>query len=99
MGLRTQHRSPEELRTMDDISFEHGWVWLVYRIDSPNTEEEKWHIQGVADDRELAESFCLDENYLIGPVPRNTALPEGRIVWVGAYFPLKTEPVNTETNE
>ncbi len=99
MGLNLHNRSSKKLK-MKDLTFDNGWVWVIYRIDDPGTPDEKWHLQGVADRKQLAIDLCLNETYLIGPVPMNTALPEGRITWIGAYFPLAPKnPSQPNKNE
>jgi hypothetical protein len=75
-----------------------GWVWIVLRRDPDSamvkdpTDPSKnrghqWHIQGVATNEELALRMCLDENYVIGPLPLDSALSVSRIEWAGSYFP------------
>lgn len=94
MGLF--HRDTSEAKlNMNYLDLEHGWVWMVYRIDNLGTKDEAWHLQGVAGTEKLATEICLDETYVIGPVPLNVALPEKRLEWAGAKFPLKDKPVTT----
>lgn len=49
----------------------------------------RYHIQGIATSREIAEAMCRDESYLIGPLPVNVVLQHDRTEWPGAYFPLR----------
>ena len=70
---------------------ENGFIWVVGRRQPPTDPIYKadWHIQGVTTNEELALEMCVDENYFIGPLPVNTALPHKTIQWVGLYFPLR----------
>jgi hypothetical protein len=72
-------------------NLENGYIWVIMRRD-PNPKESckhhDYHIQGIATTEEVAVGGCRDENYFIGPLPVNTALPHKLIEWVGAYFPL-----------
>jgi hypothetical protein len=72
------------------MNLSSGWVWVVIRRDDDPSKDHlhHWHLQGIADDEEIAISLCIDHTYLIGPLPRNTALPVQRIEWIGSYFPL-----------
>lgn len=68
-----------------------GFVWVVGRI-SPRPNKEgtyEWHLQGVAVDEKIAIAMCRDENYFIGPIPVNSAIPHDYVEWTGSYFPLK----------
>lgn len=76
----------KKLRDIDN-----GFVWVCGRRD-PNPSAEginDWHLQGIATDEKVAVEMCVDENYFVGPIPVNTALPHRRIEWVGSYFPYK----------
>lgn len=68
-----------------------SWVWIVLRRDPDLNPQgfHDWHMQGVGADEEIAKEMCLDENYMIGPLPLNIALPHDYMEWVGAYCPLK----------
>lgn len=61
-------------------------VWLVLRREVEGNER-LYHIQGIGTDEEIAKAMCLNESYMIGPIPLNLALPEEIIEWKGAYFP------------
>lgn len=69
----------------------NNWVWVVVRIEQELNKDgvHDWHLQGIAADESLAIAMCLDETYLIGPLPFNTALKHDKIEWVGSYFPHK----------
>jgi len=69
----------------------NNWVWVVIRRnDVPNEDKVcEWHLQGIAADEGIAIEMCLDETYMIGPLPVNSSLPHDRIEWIGSYFPLK----------
>lgn len=70
----------------------NGWVWVVVRRSpeiNPDIQAYEWHLQGVAEDEQIAVQMCLDEHYMIGPVPLNFSLPHNKIEWIGSYFPLK----------
>jgi hypothetical protein len=106
MGINIQRivdNDRPDLHMNKQRTLERGWVWVVLRrdpksarvinIDSDNLGHD-WHIQGIMTDEALALGICLDENYIIGPLPIDTALPEKRIEWAGSYFPLaKTDPI------
>jgi len=84
-----------EVMNYEELNEAHGWVWVVIRVDPVIHEPKKWHdwyIQGVASDRDVAETLCRDENYFIGPLPINTALPHDRTEWIGSYFPMRPNP-------
>jgi hypothetical protein len=77
----------------------NGYMWLVLRRDPKSKVEvigpdgqkgewKIWHIQGLASDELTAIKMCVDEHYLIGPLPIDNALSEARLDWAGAYFPL-----------
>lgn len=70
------------------LTLEVDWVWLVIRRDASVSPPE-WHIQGVCSNEENALAMASDSTYVIGPLPIDTALPEKRIDWAGAYFPKK----------
>lgn len=70
------------------LNLSTDWVWVVIRRD-PAKAPADWHIQGVASDEEIAKQMCLDDSYIIGPLPLNIALPHDRVEWVGSYFPLR----------
>jgi hypothetical protein len=78
--------------TMETRDLADGWVWLVLRRD-PEAQDDlhRWHIQGVASDELSAIKLCVDENYMIGPLPMDNALPHTRVEWAGAYFPLRED--------
>lgn len=65
-----------------------GFVWVICRREPQKEGPAKWHIQGIMYYEQDAVDSCLDENYFVGPLPVNTALPHKLIEWVGAYFPL-----------
>lgn len=91
MGLIFQKLQGNGPKMKDpDLTLEHQWVWIVIRRDDqgPDTPAD-WHLQGIAADEALAIQMCIDETYLIGPLPLNTALPHDRIEWLGSYFPLR----------
>lgn len=68
-----------------------GFIWVVGRREPTSDPLIKadWHIQGIATHENVAIEMCADENYFIGPLPLNTALPHDTIEWVGLYFPLR----------
>lgn len=76
------------MNSNEELNLANGWVWVVIRRD-PSLQPADWHLQGLAADERLAVEMSLDETYLIGPLPVNTALPHDRIEWVGSYFPHK----------
>lgn len=71
-----------------ELNLSADWVWVVIRRDPAKTPAD-WHIQGVASDEEIAKQMCLDDSYIIGPIPFNIALPHDRVEWPGSYFPLR----------
>lgn len=71
-----------------ELNLANNWIWVVIRRDD-NKSPADWHLQGIAADEELAIQMCVDETYMIGPLPLNTGLPEKRIEWMGSYFPHK----------
>lgn len=75
-----------------------GVMWLMGRREPPAAQGLPgiWHIQGIFTDEELAKQNCLDENYFIGPLPINVALPHERIEWPGCYFPLRESSEKSE---
>lgn len=51
-----------------------------------------WHVSGVFDDREMAESHCLTTMHFVGPLEVNRAFHDPRgTEWEGAYFPRRGE--------
>jgi len=48
-----------------------------------------WELQGVFDTEDRAVAICEDAHYFVGPVTLNEELPDDRIVWPGAYYPIK----------
>jgi hypothetical protein len=83
------HTKPKDGPEMVQKDFNHGWVWIVFRLD-PNLREDSgqdWHIQGIATSEELAINMCSDENYFIGPIPLDMLFPESRMEWPGMYRP------------
>lgn len=72
---------------------EHGFIWVIMRIDpkKKKCKHRDWYIQGIATHESIAVESCQDENYFIGPLPLNTALPHDLIEWIGSYFPLDPE--------
>jgi len=43
--------------------------------------------QGVFEDKEVAERFCIDETYFVGPVTLNESFPHSTVCWPGCYYP------------
>jgi hypothetical protein len=92
---------------MTERNSTNGYMWVVLRrevksqmkikVIKPDGQEGEWsvwHIQGIASDELTAIKMCVDENYMIGPLPVDNALPENRLDWAGAYFPLaKDDPI------
>lgn len=71
-----------------ELNLSTDWIWLVIRRDDTRDPPD-WHLQGTAADESIAVEMCMDETYMIGPVPFNTALPHNKIEWLGCYFPHK----------
>jgi hypothetical protein len=84
-----EYRVMPKSNTTHELNLAEGWVWVVIRIEPVLNQNNvhDWHLQGIGADEELAVAMCADENYLIGPLPINTALPHDRIEWIGSYFP------------
>lgn len=100
MGIDIQSmKGKPEAQMNEQRTLDKGWVWLVFRrdpnsarvvnLDDPSKNKgHDWHIQGVTTSEDLAIEMCLDEHYVIGPLPIDTSLPTRRIEWAGSYFPL-----------
>ena len=89
LGLCFKPTPVEVIRMTYNLS--SGWAWVVIRRETePNPQGvNEWHLQGIAADESIAIEMCLDETYMIGPLPVNSTLPHDKIEWIGSYFPLR----------
>jgi len=62
-------------------------VWVVGRIH-PEEHQFSWEIVGVFSDRERARGACANRNDFVAPILLNVRLPEERVEWPEAVFPL-----------
>lgn len=74
-----------------EMNLQHNWVWVCIRIDPVVNKYgvHDWHLQGIAADEEIAIGMCVDETYIIGPLPLNSTLPHDKIEWIGSYSPYR----------
>lgn len=88
MGICIQQldKGPAMEDNAEDYNLKTNWIWIVFRRDA-NVSPPQWHLQGVGSNETSALQMCLDENYMLGPVPIDTSLSNDRIEWAGAYFP------------
>ena len=49
-------------------------------------ETDRWEFQGLFDDRELAKSACVGDNYFIAPVSLNEAIGDETSDWPGLTY-------------
>jgi hypothetical protein len=61
-------------------------LWLVGKLI--NYKRQAWQFQGIFDSEEKAAAACRTKKYFVGPVTLNKELPDKRIEWPGAYYPL-----------
>jgi len=61
-------------------------------------DDKEWHIQGVFDDKQMAEDACRTVDYFVGPLVLNNNLPHEKVDWEGCWYPRhdEAEPVDTE---
>ena len=63
---------------------------IVYAVGEYIKETEDgavWDLAGIFEDQSKAEAACVKDNYFVGPMPLNTALPTKREVWPNVYYP------------
>lgn len=46
-----------------------------------------WDLQGIFEEEAEAVKGCIDSNYFVGPMPKNTLVPGGPTVWPDVYYP------------
>lgn len=53
------------------------YYYIVGRLLNPNTikKHNTWEVQGVYDDQAMADKACLEFDWFVMPVERNTPLP------------------------
>lgn len=95
---------PELNKRLIELFFDTNEIcWVAGRVAKRPDKGDIYHIQGifVGDDAQRkAVACCIDEEYFVGPLPLNVALPHDETEWVGCYFPLKPEiPLTPERVE
>jgi hypothetical protein len=60
-------------------------LWCVGKIDS---EFGDWQLMGIFDDEKTAVAACTTAYHFVGPETLNVLLPDERMSWPGAYYPL-----------
>lgn len=83
------NQAPSEVETGDMIYL------LGRREDRPcphcNDVVGAYHIQGVFTDPRLAVEAAVDEEYFVGPLMVNVALPHHTVDWPGLWWPLRAQ--------
>lgn len=62
-------------------------LWVCGKYLEQRDNGAVWEMQGVFSSEEKAVAACLTEDFFIGPVELDKAMPEERIVWYKAYYP------------
>ena len=62
--------------------------WIVGEWIECEQCKKAWEFVGLFDSKDASIEACIKENYFIGPVNMNEALPEESKPWIGAYYPL-----------
>lgn len=60
-------------------------IWIVGKALDSGTSS--WAFQGAFDSKNLAENYCIDDKYFIGPCILNDPMPAELVEWRGAYYP------------
>ena len=71
------------------VEIEFEMCFLVGRY--PTSKGEQWEVQGIYDDKELAEESCMNKYWFVMPVEKNKALPLKSVV--AGYYPNNSEPI------
>ncbi len=64
-------------------------IWIVGKALDLGTSA--WQFHGAYEKQNLAENFCIDDSYFVGPCFLNEAIASVVLDWKGAYYP-KLEP-------
>lgn len=81
-------------------------AWVVYVVGPPRPECGHRRValiavcraEGEMSAEEVAAHLCLDNRYLIGPVPYNTTFPDTAVnEWPNSYRPCTSEPSDEDT--
>lgn len=62
-------------------------LWVVGRLVYPY--EGQWEFMGVFSNQKVAEDFCKNELYFVGPAIKDEGLDDISRPWPGAYYPLE----------
>jgi len=46
-----------------------------------------WGLQGIFEEEVDAVNGCIESTYFVGPMPKNTLVPDEPIEWPGVYYP------------
>lgn len=63
-------------------------LWVVGDTAAETEHGQVWFIKGVFSSEEKALAACSEESDFIGELTLDEQLPNERMVWPGAYYPL-----------
>lgn len=46
-----------------------------------------WDLQGIFEEEADAVNECIESTHFVGPIPKNTLVPDEPRVWPGVYYP------------
>ena len=61
-------------------------LYIVGKVNPENYLE--WSFMGIFSTEELAVESCITCEHFVGPVELDVALPQDKIIWDGAYYPM-----------
>ena len=71
-------------------------LWVVGKVLNPDMGCDIWEFCGVFDTAKKAEAICKTEDYFVGPINLNFAVPKPSVDWPNAYYPVIEEDKGRE---